>query len=376
MKFNSSLILLFCCQLIQAQSSVPASMKDPGYDQKFEAIMNKHHINTIGVAVIESGEIDWTGYYGQQAPGIPASANTLFDVGSITKLITTQTVLQLVKAGKINLDEPMSEHWIDPDLINDERHQKLTPRLVLTHSTGLPNWRFFSDDNTLKFIHQPGSQYSYSGEGFQYLAKFVENKLGQPFEALAKEYVFKPAGMRNVSISHNKNFYPNIARALDKEGNFYGHYCRPGGWCSKEGSTSVAGSMVITVEDLSRFFIWSMNNSGLAADLQQQINTISVDQPLAKGFQCDKLPQAHCPSRQGYGLGWNVTEFNGETLIGHGGSDWSLITLAYYYPGSKNGVIILLNGPSDLAMKAMVDAIKVLDPSSPKLHEYRFRAER
>ena len=151
-------------------------MKDPGYDQKFEAIMNKHHINTIGVAVIESGEIDWTGYYGQQAPGIPASANTLFDVGSITKLITTQTVLQLVKAGKINLDEPMSEHWIDPDLINDERHQKLTPRLVLTHSTGLPNWRFFSDDNTLKFIHQPGSQYSYSGEGFQYLAKFVENK--------------------------------------------------------------------------------------------------------------------------------------------------------------------------------------------------------
>ncbi|TDR16376.1 serine hydrolase domain-containing protein [Marinicella litoralis] len=376
MKYTCVLILFLFSQVIQADITDASQPHREKLDQAFLATLQKHKLNTIGVAVIKSGQIQWTGHYGQQAPGIPASETTLFDVGSITKLVTTQTVLQLVQAGKINLDEPMSEHWVDPDIIDDERHLKLTPRMVLTHSTGFANWRFFSEDRKLKFINPPGTHYSYSGEGFQYLAKFIENKLDTSFEALAQEYVFTPAGMSNVSMSVNKALYHDIAQALDKGGEFYGHYCRPGGWCSNEGTTSVAGSMVITVQDLSRFLIWSMNNSGLNSELQQQINTIKAEQPLVKGFQCEKLPNAHCPSRQGYGLGWNVTEFKGGRLIGHGGSDWSLITLAYYYPATQDGVVILLNGPSDFAMKAMINAITILDPSSPKLHEYLFRSER
>ncbi len=362
--------------MIHAEIAVVSEDRGKSLDIAFQSLMEKHQVNTIGVSVIKAGKINWMGHYGEQAPGVPASKNTLFDVGSITKLITTQTVLRLVEAQKIDLDESMSTYWIDPDLKDDERHNELTPRMVLTHSTGLPNWRFFSDDNKLKFINPPGTAYGYSGEGFQYLAQFIENKLGMPFEELAKQYVFEPAGMKQVSLSVKKQLFPQIARALDEQGEFYGHYCRPGGWCSKEGSVSVAGGMVIGVEDLSKFLIWSMQGSGLSTQIQKQINTIEVEQPIAKGFACNKMPEAICATRQGYGLGWNVTAFETGHLIGHGGSDWSLITLVYFYPDTKDGLVILLNGPSKLALDAMVDAITLLDPTSPKLHEYTFRAAR
>ncbi|WP_395373883.1 serine hydrolase domain-containing protein [Marinicella sp. W31] len=362
--------------ILKADIASITKARESELSKDFQVLLEKHKINTIGVSVIKAGKIAWMDHYGEQSPDVPASKKTLFDVGSITKTVATQTILQLVQEGLISLDEPMSKYWVDPDLIEDKRHNLLTPRMVLTHSTGLPNWRFFSQDGKLKFINAPGTTYGYSGEGFQYLAKFIEKKLNMPFEELAEKHVFKPVGMNNVSMSVRKANFPHIARALDEDGQFYGHYCRPEGWCSKEGQVSLAGGMVITVEDYSKFLIWSMQGSGLSDQLNKEINAIKVEQEIIKGFDCKKIPEAVCPTRQGYGLGWNVTQFEGGSLIGHGGSDWSLISLAYYYPDSQDGLVILLNGPSSLALKAMVDAIKLLDPESPKLHEYKFRADR
>lgn len=248
--------------------------------------------------------------------------------------------------------------------------------MVLRHNTGLPNWRFFSADRKLKFQNTPGEQYEYSGEGFEYLAKFAEKKLNTPFVELAKKHVFEPAGLSSISLSVNEDFYSRIARELDAEVKFYGHYCSPYGYCSEKDSVSVAGNMVVTVGDYSKFLIWAMDANGLNNQLQAEIQDISIQQPLIQGFDCAKLPKAICPSNQGYGLGWNITEFEGGKAIGHGGSDWSLISLAYFYPKSRDGVVIFINGPNASALKAMLKAISLLDPDSPKLHEYQFRIDR
>lgn len=369
-------MLLIFSNILKAE--IPPFTKDRGLELKkeFHILLEKYKINTIGVSVIKSGKIVWIDHYGEQSPGVPASKSTMFDIASITKTVTTQTILQLVQDQKLTLDETMSKFWIDPDLNKDKRHTILTPRMALTHSTGLPNWRFFSSDGKLKFINEPGTTYGYSGEGFQYLAKFVEKKLGVPFEELVKDYVFKPVGMNNASFSVRKDNFTHIARALNEEGKFYGHYCRPEGWCSKEGQSSAAGGMVVTVEDYSNFLIWSMQGSGLSSQLKKEIETIKIDQGIYKGFDCKKIPNATCPTRQGYGVGWNVTEFKNGSLIGHGGSDWSVVSLAYYYPQSSDGLVIFLNAPNTAALKAMIDAIRLIDPDSPKLHEYKFRLDR
>jgi CubicO group peptidase (beta-lactamase class C family) len=372
-KYVYLLIIIFFTEANATVISINPNTKEEV--TKALTILTDDKINTIGISVIKAGQIEWVAHFGDQSPGIIANSKTLFDVGSLTKTVTTQTILRLVNENKIKLDESMTHYWLDPDLQETAIHTELTPRMALTHSTGFPNWRFFTDDGKLGFINPPGSKYGYSSEGFQYLARFAEKKIKTPFDQLVQKYVFEPSGISNASLRIDKKYYPFIAQALDKEGKFYGHYCRPG-WCSEEGSLSAAGGMVISVEEFSQFLIWAMNGAELGDQLNQQINGITVDQEIIKGFDCSKHPEALCPNRQGYGLGWNVTEYPGGRVIGHGGSDWSLVTLTYYYPEQKDGLVIFINAPNDIALSAMIEVLKILDPESPKLHEYQFRLDR
>lgn len=342
-------------------------------DKAFSALLKKHKINTAGIAVIKNAKVVWQNQYGQQAPGIPASVDTLFNVASITKTVTAETILRLVADGKLSLDEPMSGYWIDPDLKDDPTHQQLTARMVLTHTSGFMNWRFFSDDYKLKFVNEPGTTFGYSGEGFQYVAKYAANKLGVPFEELVKSYIFDSIGMSGASISVREENFQRIAKPLDEGGKFYGYYCRPEGYCRKEGDYSVAGDMVITVADYAKFLISSMHGEGLNTRLVEERDSVQV---TSYEIDCSATPGALCPTRLGYGLGWNVTQLADDKLIGHSGSDWSSVALVYYYSGSRDGLIVFFNAPNRAGIAGMVDSLELLDPDSPKLHEYKARLAR
>jgi CubicO group peptidase (beta-lactamase class C family) len=339
-------------------------------------ILSRNEINTAGIAVIKSGEIAWQGYYGQQSSKIQASADTLFNVASITKTVTAETVLKLVSEGKISLDEPMANYWIDPDLKDEPELFKLTPRMALTHTTGFPNWRFFENDGKLRFKNKPGVTFGYSGEGIQYLAKFVEKKLAQPFEEVVRNTIFNPLKVDNASISVRKNNFSRIARPLDQNKQFHGYYCHPGGYCRKESSYSAAGDMVITVEDYANFMIASMKGEYLNEILIRDRNTLQGIEVGPDDVDCSQSKDALCPTQMGYGLGWNVTQLTDETVIGHRGSDWSTVSIAYYYSGSKDGLVIFFNAPNKAGISSMVEVLQLLDPKSPEIHGYMFRRAR
>ncbi len=340
------------------------------FDDALKTMVETHRINTAGIGIIKDGILVWEGYYGEQAPGIPASEQTLFNVASITKSVTAETVLRLVSDGQLSLDEPMSAYWVDPDLKNDPRHHLLTPRMVLNHTTGFLNWRFFSANGKLQFVNEPGSQFSYSGEGFEYLAKFVELKLSKPFETIVDEVVFQPLTMNNTFITAQKVNHNRIAKPFSTEGEFYGYYCRPEGWCSPEGQLSVADDMVTTVRDYAKFMIASMHGKDLNKKLIKQRAIISEDLAPKKQIDCQSMPTAECPEKQGYGLGWYVNEPSGNQLIGHGGADWSEISQAYYYSGSHDGIIIFLNAAGKNALLGMLETLAIIDPKSALQHEY------
>ncbi|MEM6337644.1 MAG: serine hydrolase domain-containing protein [Bacteroidota bacterium] len=342
-------------------------------DRALAGVMERHQVNTAGIAVIKSGEVVWSTHYGQQAPGVPASDETLYNVASITKTVVAETVLRLAEEGRLSLDEPMSAHWLDPDLEGDPRHWQLTPRMALTHTTGFMNWRFFADDGNLKFVNDPGTSYGYSGEGFNYLARFTEAKLDEPFEQLVQRYVFEPSGVREAALSVDPDLFPRIAQPLDADGQFPGYYCRPEGWCRDAGSFSAAGSMVITLDDYARFLIQAMHGAGLSPELLAERNTLHTEQ---ESIDCTPVPQARCPVRVGYGLGWHVFELENGKTIGHLGSDWAEVAMAYYYEGSRDGLVVLLNAPNRAGIAAMVDILELLDPDSPELHGYVARRAR
>lgn len=167
-------------------------------DDKAPQWLAEADVPSLAVAYIRNGRLEWTRVYGEQEDGVPATTRTLYNIASLTKPLTAEVILRLVAAGHLSLYEPLSAHWIDPDIADDARHTKLTLRLALSHRTGFTNWRY-QTGGVLRFDADPGSQFGYSGEGYEYGLRFVERKLGMPWESLATQYVFRPAGMTDVT---------------------------------------------------------------------------------------------------------------------------------------------------------------------------------
>lgn len=347
----------------------------------FPRLLERHGVVTAGIGILRAGELEWAGYFGDQRPGVPATASTQFNVASITKTVTTEAILRLVAEGRISLDERMAAHWIDPDLAGDARAERLTPRMALTHSTGLPNWRWLSDsdgsyagDLPLRFLFDPGTGYAYSGEGFQYVARFVEQKLGVDFEDVVEEYVFDPIGMEGASFSRRSANFPHLVQTVDEDGTFHGHYCAPWGGCAEEGEWSAAGGLRVTVPDYAAFIAAVVDRDGYGSSLADQRDRVQVEQwnrPRSILVRCEQLPDAGCPQSQGYGVGWQVADYGDHKILAHRGDDWSESVLAYAYTDSGDGVIIFLNAPNARALAMMPEAIELVHPGSPIGTHYR-----
>lgn len=344
----------------------------PTVGARLDAILLEHRIVTAGFGVIRHGELVWSHYSGEESPGVPASASTRFNVASITKTVTAETVLRLVDDGRLDLDEPLARYWTDPDIAGDPRRHALTARHVLDHTSGFPNWRFFRADRRLAFEHPPGSRYGYSGEGFEYLARALANKLDEPFPDLVQRSVFAPAVMHDTAIAVDRRRPQHVAGPNDDAGKAHGVYCRPNGWCRPDGSFSAADDMLTTVPDYARFLAQVYRGSGYSAAMARERDRVHTDRGDERLVECtDATTQAPCPHAQGYGLGFEVADFGSYRVLGHGGSDWSEQSIAYLYQPSGDGVIVFLNARNARTMQAMPELLAALDPSSPFLPRYR-----
>jgi hypothetical protein len=163
-----------------------------------EKLLKDNNVPGMGIGIIENGKLTKVEVYGTLDNQKTAPYNTIFKVASLTKPIVALTTLKLIDRGLLDLHEPLYKYWIDPNLKSDNRYQKLTPKIILTHQTGFPNWRYMTETNKLAFEFDPGTKFQYSGEGFEYLRKAIENKLGKSIEELAKELLFDPLEMKDT----------------------------------------------------------------------------------------------------------------------------------------------------------------------------------
>ena len=343
-------------------------------DSTIDGILSGHDIGTAGIGLIEKGELVWAGYYGEQSPGQPASAETQFDTGSITKVVSTETILRLASDGRLNLDEPMGRLWVDPDLEDEPRALQLTPRMVLTHTTGFPSRRSKTEDGKLQFLSDPGTAFGYSGEGFEYLMRYVEAKLGTSFPDLAEAEVFAPQGINGASYAYTKDNFENVALSVDQQtGAFrtdWGYHCSiVSNACLAEGTYSTSRNMTMTVESLARFAISVANADGYDASMAADRNTVHSikDRPL---YYCDEPGVDGCPLEQGYGLGWEVLDYGDAQLIAHGGHDYSVLTVFGINTKTKDGVIVLLNARELPSLRVMPEILEALDPTTQLSQQY------
>ncbi|MBV8324974.1 class A beta-lactamase-related serine hydrolase [Chryseobacterium sp.] len=290
-------------------------------DQLMENWLQENKIPTLGLGIIDHGELKQVKVFGKIKNGVSAPYNTCFNVASLTKPVTAMVALQLVSLGKWKLDEPLDPYWIDPDIADDSRHKKLTTRLILTHQTGFPNWRWMNKDKKLNFQFDPGAKYQYSGEGFEYLRKALEKKFGKPLEALAKELIFQPLKMEETNYIWDQNTDESrFAIGYNNEGKPYP--------VEKNKIANAADDLHTTIEDYGNFMVSVMRGGNLKPEVFKEM--------IRK--------QTKIKENKYFGLGFEVYDLgNDDYVLSHGGADQGTQCISLVHPKSGKGIVIFTN---------------------------------
>jgi CubicO group peptidase (beta-lactamase class C family) len=328
-------------------------------DAQVPTLLTRHGVSSVSMALIEDGHVVLERAYGEQSPGVPATPSTLYGLASVTKPISAETLLRLVAAGRLSLDEPVASAWVDPDVADDPRAQALTVRHALAHQTGLPNWRGRSPGGKLAFAFAPGTAYAYAGEGYDYAARFAERKLGRDFEDLAEEMVFRPVGMRSTSYSRRDWMRGRLAVPLDSAGRW--------GEPQVEDSShwNAGNNLITTAGDYARFVASVMRSEGLTPALAaERLRPARGPQMTAR---CQAAP-AVCPRAITQALGWVRLDYAAGPVFLHtglNGRPGGERTMAYFDPGRRRGAVVLTSGSS--GSRLYHDVLTLLDPGAPVL---------
>jgi CubicO group peptidase (beta-lactamase class C family) len=212
----------------------------------------------------------------------------------------------------------------------DPRAAQITVREILSHTSGLPNWRH---DGGLRTYFDPGTRFSYSGEGFILLQRAVEKITGEPLEALAGRLVFEPLGMPSTSYVWQASFDEDYATPHDI-GSRPGIRRRPS-------QARSASSLQTTAADYARFLQAVLAGERLKPETARLWLTPVINVPRGCKRECLAAAAPDLNPRVAWGLGWGVEPTEG-SFFQWGDND----TFMAYAAGSiadQSGVVVLTN---------------------------------
>lgn len=307
--------------------------------------MVQHNVPGVSIAMIRDRQIVWSRQFGFKRADRPDRIDeaSVFEACSMSKPLFAYAVMKLVEARKLSLDRSLDAYLPKPYLPDEPQAGQITARMVLNHTTGLPNWRKGGRrDGTLTLDHKPGERFTYSGEGMWYLQRVVEQITGKPINEYMTETVMGPIGMDRSSYLWQDRYPENYAHGHDKEGKprNYGYYT--------DGNT--AFSLYTTPVDYARYLIVMMD-AAPEEDFQLQLGTI--DRMLT--IQSQRGPDYY------YGLGWAIGGPPGRRYVFHGGSNGSGFRChARFYRGDGSGIVVMTNAIDGAALYG-----KILDEVYP-----------
>ncbi|MCY4397826.1 MAG: serine hydrolase [Gemmatimonadetes bacterium] len=312
-----------------------------------EAMMERERdqkgLAAMSIALVDDEGVAWAAGFGEQSPGVPATASTVYRVGSVSKLFTDIAIMQLAERGEIDIDTPVRDYL--PDFAPDNRSgTAITLRQLMSHRSGLirepPVGNYFDDGdadlaatiaslNGLPLIYEPETRVKYSNAGIAVVGHVLEVTRGEPFADYVKRAVIDPLGMRTSAFTREPHLADDLARAymwgFDRP-----DFDAPG----FDLGMAPAGSMYSTVLDLARFMEVMFRRGALD----------DADSRLLSAETLDAMwePQFAGPgATDGYGLGFNVQERFGERWLGHGGAIYGFSTQLAFLPGSRLGVVVV-----------------------------------
>lgn len=301
-------------------------------DAEVQKVMAETHAKGMAVAVIDRGKVKYVQAYGvRDAKGDPLKTDTLMYGASETKAVFAYTMMTLVDAGKLKLDVPIKDDLAQPlasydtdkafeakygpykSLVDDARWEKITPRICLTHSAGFSNFWFMEPDYREHIHFEPGTRFSYSGEGLVLLQFAVEHgkaPLGMDLGTLT-DGVFAKLGMTKTSLIVRPDYATNPdgwANGFDDKGEAHAPNV------SKR--VRAAGSMTTTIDDFSKFVAALVSGNGLSKAAHREMLKPTVHITTAHEFPVLQPDLPMSEQRKDLYMGLGVEVFDGPQ--GHG----------------------------------------------------------
>lgn len=386
-----SLVFSLLCQPVLASQPKPPpgyfalqpykqSVKPTALDKKLLAAMEAHSVVGLSAAVFKDNKLVWSGGYGwaDLNTGREVTADTLFRVASLSKMVTATALMQLYDQGKFGLDDDIS-NYLGYTVRNPHYPAtKITFRQLLTHTSSIvdsgtynsiveespellltinirdmlvPGSRYYTPSTFAGYA--PGSHFSYSNFGTGIVGSLVEKISGLPFDTYCARYIFKPLTMDASFEPANIKNWQNVAVLYRPAGNltcfrptkddYHGTKPAPASITAPLGSAlgrSPAGGLRSSSTDLAKFMQAHMNDGMynrtriLKADTTDLMHSMQWFGNSMDGFYKQK------------GLNFHVTDdlVPGKRLIGHSGEAYGLSSDAYYDPESNFGIVFMVNG--------------------------------
>lgn len=300
------------------------------------ALMKAADVPGLAIFILREGrEETFVSGITSRATAEPITSRTVFQAASLSKPVVAHAALQLAGSGVLDLDRPLSE-IVAPLVPDDPLAAQITARHVLSHRTGLPNWR--REDYPLRSYFPPGSRFSYSGEGFVYLQTALTQLTGEPLDVLITRLVFDPLGMRQSSFVWRPDFAPHVADAHDAE-TVLDRFMPQ--------QANAAYSLLTTAPDYGRFLAASLDGSLLTPALARQWMTPEIRVPLKRTEALEKEGPA-LEDGVAWGLGWGLEPQSG--CFFHWGANSGARAFAIGMPARRSAVVIFLNEETGLRL--------------------------
>lgn len=327
-----------------------------------------HRVTGAQLAVVNDGKIVWSTAYGlrQRDPDLPMQRTTTTWAASITKSVFATFVMSLVERGKFDLDAPVAKQLSKPlheyaaykakaaTLAGDPRWATVTPRMLLSHTSGLLNFASMESDGQMRLHSTPGVEYRYSGEGINLVQFVIEELRGRPLGALMQDALFTPLGMTRTAMTFHADFGADIADRFGVDEQFLAK--------TRRDPARAAGSMTSTADDLATFAIALMNGGVIRdesrAEMLRPYVRISSTHQFGPGSSDRGGTEA---KRVGlaYGIGWGLltrTKF-GPAFFKEGHGDGAQ-TYMICFERSRSCMIMMTNSDNgELAFRPLMETI-------------------
>ncbi|RPG56562.1 MAG: serine hydrolase [Flavobacteriales bacterium TMED96] len=299
-------------------------------------------LNAISIAIIKQNDFFWSEGFGfiDEEKKIKADENTIYRVGSVSKLFTDIAIMKKRESGDIDIDSPLQIYLPKFNPENKFNHEPITLRQLMSHRAGIlrePAYgNYFADNETsLKktvesvknspLIHPPGTITKYSNAGIAVVGYTLEKVFQKPYVEFMQQNILNPLGMNASSFEFKNSMSLNLAEAT-----MWSYDGRSFKAPRFELGMIPAGSLYSSVTDLTKFLNMILSDGSLNGERFVNPNT------LKEMF----TPQFSDSEESGYGIGFRVSKHYGYKMISHGGAIYGYSTQLSALPEPKIGVVV------------------------------------